>query len=245
MLKERPAPFRAPKGGIGQYKGGQFIPIALVDYEKRVATEAFGALQDEFAKDIQFLRAVAQLVSNVKNTDVEVPPPLSKKTVEDRAVRAIRSYYSRAFLLGKRSAGNLLSISETERSVLRKVRTDEYKFLRKFLQDIDDKVGKIPYEKRAAFYANALREAYWLGFCLGDTSKTRRIYWYFGNTIEHCTDCAYFAKQAGGWSMEDFYEQAIKPGKMPQSGSLECKGFYCQCYLTDKPVAGGMTDGKN
>lgn len=243
MLVSRSPQPRAPKGGISRYKGGQFIPRALVEQEKRVAQQAFGALQEEFAKDMQFLRTVGQLLSNLKGIDVEIPAPLSRKTVEDRAVRAIRSYYSRAFLLGKRSAGNLLSISAEERSVLRKVRTDEYKYLRKFFQDIDDKVGKIPYEKRMAFYAHALREAYWLGYCLGDPSKERRIYWYFGNTIEHCTDCARFAARADGWPMSEFYEQAVKTGKLPQSGNLECKGFYCECYLSDTPIMTGKKNG--
>jgi len=238
MLRERPSPFRAPKGGIGQYKGGQFIPRELVEYEKKVATQAFNALQEEFAKDMQFLRAVGQLLSNLKGVDVEIPAPLSEATVEDRAVRAIRSYYSRAFLLGKRSSGDFLSISASDRSVLRKVRTDEYKYLRKFFRDINDKIGKIPYEKRMAFYAHALKEAYWLGFCLGDTSKTRRIYWNFGNTIEHCADCARFAGRLGGWPMEEFYDEAIKTGKLPQSGNLECKGLFCECWLSDEPMTG-------
>lgn len=231
---------RAPKGGIEKYKGGQFIPKSVIEYEKRVAANAFDALKGEFDKDLQFLRSVGQLLSNLKGLDVDIPAPLSKATVEDRAIRAIRSYYSRAFLLGKRSAGDLTSISMSDRSALKRVRSDEYKFLRKFLSDIDGQIGKIPYEKRASFYAHALREAYWMGFCMGDLSDQRRIYWHFGNTIEHCTDCTYFASRIGGWPIAEFYEEAVKQGRLPQSGTLECKGLFCECWLSDTP----MTKGK-
>lgn len=227
---------RAPKGGYESYKGGQFIPRSVLETEKRIAQEAFSGLQSEFNKDLQFLRAVSQLVTSVGKTDLPLPPPLSVKTVEDRVVRAIRSYYSRAFLLGKRAGGNLLSISRDERTRLRAVRVDEYKYMRRFLRDIQTGAGKIPYEKRMQFYTYALREAFWLGFTLANQDTTRRIFWYFGNTIEHCTDCQYFASRADGWPIADFMREAVKTGKLPQSGSLECKGLYCQCYLTDKPV---------
>ena len=226
---------RAPRGGIAQYKGGQFIPYSLLESEKNIAKDAFVALQSEFGNDLQFLRAVGQLLSNLKGVDVEIPAPLSERTVTDRAVRHIRSYYSRAFLLGKRASGNLLSIGSDERNMLRKIRTDEYKYLRRFFTDISNKLGKIPYEKRMAYYQHALREAFWLGFCIGDTTATRTLWWHFGNTIEHCTDCALFANRPGGWPIAEFIDQVIKPGKLPQSGSLECKGLHCECYLTDTP----------
>lgn len=240
------SPPRAPRGGLdaaglspskaSRYKGGQFIPKALLEREKKVAAAAYPALEREFGAELQYHRAVFETVKLVpKGTK----SPVSLSQVEYRIKRAIRRDYSRAFLLGKRSAGDLTSMTDAEAGKMLAIRRDEYTYLRKFLADMDAGAGRLPYAQRMAYYEHALREAFWVGYILGDTSPDRRIWWHWGKTQEHCKDCDGLNARRDGVPIDEFLEKLLPGGIVPQSGKLECKGLQCQCWLSDeagKPV---------
>lgn len=213
-----------------RYRGGVFIPKALVEREKSVASAAYPVLEREFGEELQYHRAVVETLSLVPDG---VKAPLSMTTVEARAKATIRNAYTRAFLLGKRAAGNLTSADDSEARLLVATRRDEYTYLRRFLSDMKAGAGKLPYEQRMAYYQHALREAFWYGYLLGDRRASRRIWWSFGKTVEHCKDCASLAARTDGIPIAEFFDDLIPRGIVPQSGKLECHGLLCECWITD------------
>lgn len=239
----RPSPPRAPRGGldaaglspsgITRYRGGLFIPKALLEREKKAAAAAYPRLEAEFGEELQYHRKVLETIKLVPDG---ARSPLSPSQVEWRMKRAIRRDYARAFLLGKRASGDLTSMTDDQSSRLASIRRDEYTYLRKFIRDIGDGGGKIPYEQRMAYYQNALKEAFWVGYVLGDQSAGRLVFWKKGPT-ESCQDCLEQSERKGGIPIEEFVETLIPRGIVPQSGNLECHGLQCQCYLTDETGA--------
>lgn len=213
-----------------RYRGGVFIPKALVAHEKAVAARAYPVLEREFGRDLQYHRLVVETLSLVPDG---VKAPLSMPTVERMARATIRNAYTRAFLLGKRASGDLSSIADAEARHLSSIRRDEYTYLRRFLADMKAGAGRLPYEQRMAYYQHALREAFWTGFVMGDRRPSRRIWWNFGKTHEHCTHCANNAARKDGIPIQEFLDSMIPAGIVPQSGKLECHGLLCECWLTD------------
>lgn len=65
--------------------------------------------------------------------------------------------------------------------------------------------------------------------------SNQRLKWVLGHTVEHCEDCATYNGQVHRASVWRKY------GAIPQSRSLECGGWRCQCRLvpTDEPVTPG------
>lgn len=230
---------RAPKGGIKHidgkdYGGGQFIPDALWEGEKQSGKDGLAPLLTDTADALQFLRlsyqqnaALAQHPEIARQYQIPVIP---LTTVEARLKATIRKSYNEAFLLGKRSVGNLTSITNDEAKALLKVRRDEFKFLRGFLSDLRAGGGTMEYGQRMEAYGNAVKEAYWLGFFRGNMDATRRISWVRGQTSDSCRDCIRFEAH-GPYTVEAFLMEVVENGYLPQSGKLDCVGIHCQCRL--------------
>lgn len=73
------------------------------------------------------------------------------------------------------------------------------------------------WDRRLRYFANLGR--LWIG------DPDEELTWQFGNTIEHCSDCAKYngqTKTRAEW-------QEI--GLVPQSPELECQGYQCDCTL--------------
>ena len=232
---------RAPKGGIRhdatgkRYIGGQFVPAALWEQQKQAGKDGLAPLLADVGDALQFLRlsyqqnaALQQHLDLVAHLKI---PTIPLTTVEARLKATIRNAYRDAFLLGKRTVGNLTGITADEAKTLLKVRRDEYIYVRRFLADMRSGAGVMDYGRRMAAYQNAVRQAYWTGYVLGDVSATRRIRWTFGPTEEHCTTCAGMVAK-GPMTMAEFLPY-LRQDVVPQSGALECKGISCQCRLTD------------
>jgi hypothetical protein len=140
--------------------------------------------------------------------------------------------YANAYRLGKRASGNLTSVTPEEQSAIKKIRIDEYRFLKGFLADMRSGAGKIDYQDRAAMYGRASFELYWLGYALGNKDPKRRLKWQYGDTYSHCPDCSRFAAH-GPYTMEQFQKDIVSAGKLPQSGGLACVGISCKCLLEE------------
>ena len=233
---------RAPAGGIRHgdtgrhFAGGQFIPADLWAQEKQAGREGLAPLLAETADALQFLR-----LSYQQNSALSAHPEIAQQykipviplsTVEARLKTTIRNAYRDAFLLGKRTVGNLTSVTPAEAKALLKVRKDEFKFLRGFLTAMRTGGGVMEYGQRMEAYGNAVREAYWLGWCIGDKSPTRRISWVAGSTSDKCVNCVAFAAH-GAYTMPEFMDQVLGLGFLPQSGKLACRGIHCLCSLSD------------
>lgn len=237
---------RAPSGGYShagrEFRGGQFIPRAAWEHEKQIAAEALPALIEAADDKAQFLLQIYQqnaALLTEGTTKVKIVP-LEK--IERQIRKVIRESYSQAFRFGKRAAGNLTSITPAEAARLKRLRLDEYTFLRRFLADVRNGRGRLDYATRMGMYANAIREAYWRGFVLGDRSPERRLKWAFGGTVEHCKDCAAYEARAP-FTVQEFIRGPLRKGHLPQAGKLECKGIKCQCKIVEvKTGAGGQSD---
>lgn len=160
---------------------------------------------------------------------------LERSKVEYRLKRDIRESYRRAFELGKRMAGNLHAIEPQEERWLRRLRYDEFRYLRGFLDDIDAGRGVIAYERRMDMYEKAIREVAWMGWIIGNRDRRRRIVWHYRPGAEHCSDCARYNGRS--WTVEGFLRHVRKTGHLPQSGSLECLGYNCGCWLEERFLA--------
>jgi hypothetical protein len=205
------------------------------------ATQALPGLLQEFDTSLQFLRQVyEQQVALGKEGKTGVSLiPLS--TVEARLKSEIRTTYARAFLLGKRSAGNLTSATPEEQASVMRLRRDEYRYLRGFLGDMRAGGGKMAYDRRMEMYGAAARELYWLGWAMGDTRPGRMIEWRMDAAKEHCGDCLRYSEH-GPYSVEQFLREVVSMGHVPQSGALECLGFHCGCWLQDRRLPGLVVD---
>jgi hypothetical protein len=237
---------RAPSGGLGdRYKGGQFIPNDLWQAEKRKAESALPDLLSGFGDRLQFLRQVyVQNSELIKEGTTKVKlVPLS--TIEWRMKAAVRETYARAFLLGKKAAGNLFSATPAEIKAVKKLRIEEFYWLRNFLKDMRDEGGVMSYEKRMDMYRAAAREIYNVGYVIGNQSPNRYLKWQtevLRNVKESCPDCVRFSNM--DWlSVADFIRDIISKGYICQSGKLACKGYLCGCGILEKfvgPETSGM-----
>ena len=232
---------RAPKGGIRHdatnkmYGGGQFVPAALWEQQKQAGKDGLAPLLAETGDALQFLRlSYQQNAALQQHLDLAQQlkiPTIPLTTVEARLKATIRAAYEQAFLLGKRTGGNLTGVTPDDAKALLKVRRDEYKYLKGFMADMKAGAGVMDYGRRMEYYANAVKEAYWLGFVRGDSSPTRRIEWRMGETLEKCQTCVDMAAK-GPMTMAEFLPY-VRRQILPQSGALICKGRHCQCRLVD------------
>ena len=229
MLKARHT-YRAPAGGINQFKGGQFIDRATMQREQAKANAAVGPTLEEFGSSLSFLQIVYEQQSKLKleaQTSVALIP---FSTIEARMKAQIRVTYSRMAALGRRAGGDLTSATAEEAERLLAIRRDEYGYLRNFLSDMRTGGGVMDYATRTEFYQQAAREAYWLGWALAQKGE---IWWRTGAT-EHCSTCLEM-EEASPFTPERFRAEALDKGYLPQSGALECIGFHCQCFLATSP----------
>lgn len=159
-----------------------------------------------------------------------------------RCERELRHYYDLLYRCGKQAAGDpAVFISPQDRAALNRLLLDELDYLRGFQQAQEAGEGRMPYPQRMGMYADAVWESFWLGWVLGDQRTGRQVRWRYGPTKEHCgladggsaTGCSDFV--ALGWTpIRDFVREVLSKGFLPRSGSLECKGSRCQCYLEER-----------
>jgi len=164
---------------------------------------------------------------------------------------AIRRSYKGMFQNGKVLGYNVRGPDKAERKFLERLRREEFVFVKRFLDDIEQGRCKMPVEDRAALYGNAANEAMWFGFVYADQSPDRYLRWVLSDE-EACPDCLYLAGQGmaqgfdnpnaelqlgGRWGNGVYSAQELALlAVVPQSGKLRCT-TRCRCHLeeTGKP----------
>ncbi len=231
---------RAPGGGIvspvtqTRFLGGQFIPAELWAQQKQQAKDALPALLERTGDRLQTLRAFYDQNSQLRIEGVTKVSLVSLTRIEQQMKDAVAQAYDEAFLLGKRASGNLFAETDEDRKAVRAVRVDEYRYLRKFAEDMKSQGGRMKYDVRMDYYKFAVRELWNLGFIIGNKTPGRFLLWRMSDKIkEHCTSCLYMSRL--GWlPVEKFIKVVARTGFIPQSGKLECRGRFCGCQVLEE-----------
>ena len=142
--------------------------------------------------------------------------------------KALRECSESIFKLGKEAAGDERPITWLQRRNLAKTLVRERRYMREFLDDIENREGTMDYHRRLDLYVDGTGELFARGILAG-VARTKRkgLRWHVGPT-EHCKDCAEFDDKV--FTPRQFTRMA-DAGKVPQGHGLECRGFKCQCYV--------------
>lgn len=101
--------------------------------------------------------------------------------------------------------------------------------LANFILQARDPLGKValnqPIRSRLVLWLNAYDKNRTLAKSM--TCKDKKAIWHLGKTEKHCTSCLKFAGRVYRWSTWKANEA------LPKSNILCCKGFNCDCGLTD------------
>lgn len=154
--------------------------------------------------------------------------PRTRGSIEWWLKREIRYFYRRAYVEGRRCGNNLKPLDVEDDKVLRRLRLNEFKYLRNFLDDISQGQGVMEYRKRMRMYADALPGVFWYGFVQANRSNRRRIKWR-NSPAEHCETCLPLDGRV--WTPRSFMRWYKKNHILPSKG-VKCKS-NCKCYLED------------
>lgn len=147
--------------------------------------------------------------------------------------------YEQAWQEGAKQCGILASDrSEAEQRELNKQIVSDVKHIDAFASYIernskanDGKLSKL--QPRASIWSNRYNAV--IALAQTTACADKKFKWNIGSTREHCTDCLHYngrVYRASVWA---------SVGAKPQSQSLECHGFNCQCFFTqsDERASGG------
>lgn len=154
---------------------------------------------------------------------------IERSMAEYRLKREIRTFYRQGYQAGKRMANNFTEESAWDLKELMRLRRDDFKYLRGFLDDIDAGAGKMKYTQRMKMYADALSGPFWLAFAGGNKSSLRRIKWVVNYEAEHCDTCL----KLGGrvWTPESFIQWYKKTKILPGENTICLSN--CKCHLEE------------
>jgi hypothetical protein len=148
--------------------------------------------------------------------------------------RHIRQSYLHAFVLGKIAAGGYerIALTAQEEKWLKKLRYDEYRYLRGFLDDIDAGRGRMPYKRRMRMYGDAICGPYWAGWALANKSTRRVIRWVYHPEAQHCDTC--LELNGREWTAPAFVKWVMQTGILPGQ-NVQCLS-NCRCRLVERFV---------
>lgn len=105
----------------------------------------------------------------------------------------ISSSFKDAFILGKSfGLGKDSPLDDAERRFIVYQTTKEMQFMTNFANDIQNKSGKMSYDKRMKMYSDSLNAMFGFGR-LVYLPEDVKIYWKLGVTDKHCLDCLLIA----------------------------------------------------
>jgi len=142
-----------------------------------------------------------------------------------RLKKEIADHWDQAYLLGTRAVGNPFGISPEDSAFLKGARTTEYKFLTRFMDDIDKGKEKMARYDRLEMYVNSLDGMYGHGQVDGMPDNIE-IDWIL-HPAEHCEDCLKFAAEGP-------YTKKTLPA-VPRDGTSRCLSS-CKCTLRFRKV---------
>jgi hypothetical protein len=142
----------------------------------------------------------------------------------------------KAFLDGKRAAGDNSPLSADDKITLLKWRSEQQAYLTTFLDNVEKGVvTPNNLTNHVEMWINkTIKEAYNLG--MASTAPNRFYRWVLGATIEHCQTCLTANGQVH--RMKAWKEAGV----LPQSSRLQCGGYHCDCRL--EPVTNPRLFGK-
>jgi len=148
--------------------------------------------------------------------------------------RHIRQAYLHGFVEGKIAAGGYerIALSSEEDKWLRKLRYDEYRYLRRVLDDIDARRGVMDYRRRMRMYGDAIGGPYWAGWALANKSTRRIIRWEYSPEAEHCSSC--LELNGREWTAPAFVKWVMETGILPGQ-NVSCLSS-CKCRLSERFV---------
>jgi hypothetical protein len=144
----------------------------------------------------------------------------------------VSDYYHEAADMGYEMSGGTLPINDATQRRLDDRITKELEFVAALFlllrkkEDISD--FDVEAYDRATGYTNSIDSIYLLGKLGG--LKDEPLIWHLGNTTEHCKTCFSLdgTTHLASWYLENGYIP-----REPNSPTLDCKGFFCDCYWTD------------
>ncbi len=177
----------------------------LHDVGQRFVYPKFAALETQFRKDLD----------SVYNT------PKSGKVMK----KIFRDAYTKAFQLGKLAAsggvGTMLPrIDNIDKAWIEKFIDKEFTLWKRFLGDVQNKRGKMDYDKRKEMYVRALNSMYNGARVIACPPMT--LFYWETSLAEHCPHCLYLQ------SKSPFIKENIPT--LPASGDTKCRS-NCRCHL--------------
>jgi hypothetical protein len=171
-------------------------------------------LRDDYANQL------AELVEAFINGDLDRPDFV------DQAFELTAEFFLDAFVAGMFAGGVEGEPNSEEAGYVWWEISLAQERLRSFADDIEDGryAGKLDQAvRRATLYGAQAEYIWWQG--LASAAGDQMWQWSLGSTKEHCTDCLAYHGQRHRLS------EWQAAGALPQTFSLECKGYECKCEL--------------
>jgi len=138
------------------------------------------------------------------------------------------AFYARMYVLGRRAVGNVsTTLSREEQAWLHGQHSLDMRYFHKFLSDMGNQRGRMPYTQRMDLYGLGGYSAYLMGAIrsLPDW-ETQRWEWEVNPVAEHCEDCVQRgieSKRKGGFLGKELLVVGLP-------GMQKC-GHRCRCGL--------------
>lgn len=146
--------------------------------------------------------------------------------------------YESMFEIGMKASGYPLVPQDLHLELVRRYAREQMDFVDGFVDAVKNGDGRLNYEDRAHMHGLQSRALYWLGWVIGNSDPARHIRWVMHPEKEHCQSCSAMASLGdvgeGVWTPRAL----LKTTLVPQSGRLDCKGYYCGCHLEESFVRG-------
>jgi len=159
--------------------------------------------------------------------------PRTRGSIEWWLKREIRYFERRAYVEGRRAGRNFTSLDEFDEKRLKRLRYEQFRYLRGFLDDIDAHRGVMGYRRRMRMYADATSGVYWLGFVMANRSNRRRITWRT-TPAEHCPTC--LELDGKSWTPRTFMRWHQRYHILP-GVNTQCRS-NCKCFLQESFTGG-------
>lgn len=197
----------------------------------RTAVRPFSQKVREQAGRAKSLPAFSRLERSFKNDLTSIFNRVkSGESLSSKYVKGVfRKYYTQAFKLGKQAGGNTSITSIIRQEDRRWIETfldKEFKYWKKFVNDIRTSTGKMAHDRRLNMYVSTLNSMFETSRVLETPPQT--LYYWKTSPAEHCPECLFLARKSP-------FIKANLP-TVPRSGDTICKS-NCRCTLETKYVS--------
>jgi hypothetical protein len=166
-------------------------PNAFAKERKSGQTVGFRKLKETQSKVLPVIR---RLITKFQNGSVDADE------LHERVVKVMKSAWKDVYLAGVRSAGApgegsgpgkvMVKLGPNEDKWLKGAMTHEMRYLNKFLKAVVEGTGKMPYERRAKMYVDAMQSFYESARVIGMPTNVL-IRWIGPKDGDTCESCKY------------------------------------------------------